>query len=98
MSEYRAYLLGIKGNRFIRVVDFSSDHPDDATAMKAAKKLVDGHDVELWERGRLVARFDGKHGDLIDVFGTGIVARQADIRKLIDESIVPENVEKKEKA
>jgi len=83
MSEYRAYLLGIKGNRFIRVVDFSSDHPDDATAMKAAKKLVDGHDVELWERGRLVARFDGKHGDLIDA-STGIVTQQADIRKLID--------------
>jgi hypothetical protein len=98
MSEYRAYILGIDGHRFIKVKEFLSDHPDEAAAMKAAKKLVDGYDVELWDGGRLVARFDGKHGDLIDVFGTGIVARQADIRKLIDESIVPENVEKKEKA
>jgi hypothetical protein len=86
MPEYRAYILGINGERFIWVADFSSDHPDDATAMKAAKKLVDGHDVELWDRGRLVARFDGEHGDLINIFPTSIVPRQADMRKLIDES------------
>ena len=94
MSEYRAYLLGIEGRRFIRVVDFSSDHPDDAAAMKAAKELVDGYDVELWDCGRLVARFDGKHGGLIDIFQTGI-AKQADLRKLIDEYIVPDDAENK---
>jgi hypothetical protein len=57
MREYRAYILGIDGHRFIKTVEFLSDHPDDATAMKAAEQFVDGHDVELWDRGRLVARF-----------------------------------------
>jgi len=38
MPEYRAYILGIDGHRYIRVADFLSDHPDDATAMKAAEK------------------------------------------------------------
>lgn len=56
MREYRAYILGIDGHRFIKVKDFSSDHPDDAAALSAAKRLVDGHDVELWDCGRLVAR------------------------------------------
>ena len=57
MRDYRAYIFGIEGHRFIKVADFLSDHPDDATAMEAAKRLVDGHDVELWDCGRLVARF-----------------------------------------
>jgi hypothetical protein len=56
MRDYRAYILGIDGHRFIKVAGFLSDHPDDATAMAAAKQLVDGHDVELWDRGRFVAR------------------------------------------
>jgi hypothetical protein len=33
-----------------------SDHPDDATAIAAAKTLVEGHDVELWDHSRFVAR------------------------------------------
>lgn len=56
MRDYRAYILGIDGHRFIKVKDFLSDQPDDAAALGAAKKLVDGHDVELWDCGRLVAR------------------------------------------
>ena len=56
MRDYRAYILGIDGHRFVKVKDFSSDQPDDAAALSAAKKLVDGHDVELWECGRLIAR------------------------------------------
>jgi hypothetical protein len=83
MPEYRAYILGIDGHRYIRAADFLSDHPDDATAMKAAEKLVDGHDVELWDRGRLVGRFDHEQGDPVS-----IVPTQADIRKLIGEHIV----------
>jgi hypothetical protein len=58
MPEYRAYILGIDGHRFIRAADFLSDHPNDAAAMKAAEELVDGHDVELWDGGRLVGKFD----------------------------------------
>ena len=56
MQDYRAYIFGIDGHRFVRVKDFSSDQPDDAAALSAAKQLVDGHEVELWDRGRLVAR------------------------------------------
>lgn len=56
MRDYRAYILGIDGHRFIKAKEFSSHHPDDAAALKAAQQLVDGHEVELWDCGRLVAR------------------------------------------
>ena len=56
MRDYRAYILGIDGHRFVRVKEFSSGHPDDEAALSAAKQLIDGHDVELWDCGRLVAR------------------------------------------
>jgi hypothetical protein len=56
MREYRAYILGIDGHPFVRVEDFLSDQADDATALNAAKQLADGHEVELWDRARLVAR------------------------------------------
>lgn len=56
MRDYRAYILGVDGHRFIKAKDFSSDHLDDAAALKAAKQLLDGHEVELWDSGRLVAR------------------------------------------
>jgi cobalamin biosynthesis protein CbiG len=55
MRDYRAYVIGDSGLPFIRA-EFLSEHPDDASAMEAAKLLVDGHDVELWDSGRLVAR------------------------------------------
>ena len=57
MRDYRAYILGIEGHRFIKAKEFLSDHPDDAAALTAAKQLVDGHEVEVWDCGRLVARF-----------------------------------------
>jgi hypothetical protein len=57
MSDYRAYILGKGGHRFTKVAGFLSDHPDDAAAMKAAKRLDHEYEVELWERGRLVAQF-----------------------------------------
>ena len=60
MSDYRVYIIGIDGHRFIKVDQFKSDHPDDATAMKAAQQLVDGYDVELWDCGRLVGRIAHK--------------------------------------
>ena len=55
MRDYRAYILGVDGHRFVKVKDFSSDQADDAAALSAAKQLVDGHEVELWDCGRLVA-------------------------------------------
>jgi len=60
MSDYRVHIIGIDGHRFIKAVEFLSDHPDDATAVKA---LVDGHDVELWDCARLVARIAHKSHD-----------------------------------
>jgi hypothetical protein len=56
MRDYRAYILGIDGHRFVWVADFSPDHPDDAAALSAAKLLTDEHDVEVWDGGRLVAQ------------------------------------------
>jgi hypothetical protein len=56
MRDYRAYILGIDGHRYIRVEDFLHDHSDDAAAVNAAKQLTDKHDVEVWDCGRLVAR------------------------------------------
>jgi hypothetical protein len=94
MPEYRAYILGIDGHRFVRVADFSSDYSDDGTALDAAKKLIDGHDVEVWDRGRLVARLDHTDGNPISDFPT-----LAEMPKLMDESIVPAiKVESKELA
>jgi hypothetical protein len=54
MPDYRAYIIGIDGH-FLRA-EFLSNHPDDATAIEAAEQLVDGHDVELWDRDRMVIR------------------------------------------
>jgi hypothetical protein len=68
MPDYRAYILGEEGHRFVRVAEFSKDHADDATALLAAKKLIDGHDVELWDGVRLVARLDHKTGNPSDDF------------------------------
>jgi hypothetical protein len=36
------------------------DVPDEAAAIEAAEQLVDGHDVELWQRDRKVAKFEKK--------------------------------------
>ena len=57
MPDYRVYVIGMDGH-------FSSSIPlecaDDTEAMEKAKQLVDGHDVELWQRDRKVARFARK--------------------------------------
>jgi hypothetical protein len=53
--EYRAYIVGHDGH-------FISFEPmvcaDDAEAKEKAKRLVDGHVIELWSGARLVIRFD----------------------------------------
>ena len=57
MSDYRAYLIGPTAISFKSVV---VDEPDDAAAIASAKQLVDGHDVELWQRDRKIAKFEQK--------------------------------------
>ena len=57
MPEYRAYTVGVDGH-------FIGFEPivcaDDAAAVEKAKRLVDGHDVELWSGPRLIIRLERK--------------------------------------
>jgi hypothetical protein len=57
MQHYRVYFIGQDGH-FIRAMDVSC--ADDSAAIESAKQLIDGYDLELWQRDRRVARFDGK--------------------------------------
>jgi hypothetical protein len=57
MPDYRAYLIGSDGHFYKSIV---LEAPDDAAAIFSAKNLVDGHDVELWQRDRKVAKFEQK--------------------------------------
>jgi hypothetical protein len=58
MAEYRAYIIGADG-RFLRAIELVC--PDDETAKKYAKQLVDGHDIELWQRDRKIETFKHTH-------------------------------------
>jgi hypothetical protein len=53
VQEYRAYTVGIDGH-------FIGFEPlvcrDDGEAVAKAKRLVDGHDIEVWNGERLVVR------------------------------------------
>jgi len=57
MPEYRVYVIGSDGH-FRSSLELEC--ADDDEAMGQAKMLVDGHDVELWQRARKVAKFDHK--------------------------------------
>jgi hypothetical protein len=85
MRDYRAYILRTDGHRFLRVAGFASDQPDDLTAMKAAERLVDGHDVELWDCARLVARIDHETGTVV-VSDDGVLAG---LKTVPDQSLAP---------
>jgi hypothetical protein len=54
VADYRAYIIDHEGH-INRAVELEC--PDDEAAEKAAKQLVNGHDVELWQRERKVATF-----------------------------------------
>jgi hypothetical protein len=58
MKEYRAYLVGPDGH-------FVGFEPlvcaSDSEAIEKAKRLVDGHDVELWSGPRFVTRLEHKN-------------------------------------
>jgi hypothetical protein len=55
MADYRAYIIGHDGH-FVTFKQLECINDDDAK--EQAKRLVDGHDVELWQRARKVARFE----------------------------------------
>jgi hypothetical protein len=48
------YVIGLDGH-FIRSIDLSC--ADDSAAITSAKRLVDGHDIELWQGDRKIAAF-----------------------------------------
>jgi hypothetical protein len=77
MRHYRAYILGTDNHRYQKVAQFASAYADDLGAMNAAEQLVDGHDVELWECARLVARFDHKSGSVMMLDQLPMAALQA---------------------
>jgi hypothetical protein len=62
MAHYRAYFIGRDGH-FMKAVDLICD--DDTAAEKCARQMVDGHDVELWQHDRRVAKFEG-HSEMAD--------------------------------
>jgi hypothetical protein len=55
MPGYRVYIIGSDG-QFIRAVELACR--DDEAAKEYAKQFVDGHDIELWQQDRKVAKFD----------------------------------------
>jgi hypothetical protein len=57
MAEYRVYLIDSDDHFYDAVPLICAN---DAEAMEKAKQLADGHDVELWQRDRKIARFDHK--------------------------------------
>jgi hypothetical protein len=57
MQDYKVYFIGHDG-RFFKAINLRCE--DDSAAIAATKPLIDGHDLELWQRDRRIARFDGK--------------------------------------
>src|SRR6266852_2981559 len=68
MPVYRAYIVGLH-DRSIGVVQL--DCIDDESAIKSARRLVDSHDVELWQMERPVARFDARSKQMCKKIGVG---------------------------
>jgi hypothetical protein len=55
VPDYRAYIIGRDGHFHCSL---PLDCADDEAAIVAAKQLVDGHDVELWQQDRKIAKLD----------------------------------------
>ncbi|MBR1221321.1 hypothetical protein JQ557_25200 [Bradyrhizobium sp. U87765 SZCCT0131] len=55
MAAYQAYIVGMH-SRSIGMVRMDCD--DDDKAIESASRLVDSHDVELWQMDRPVVRFE----------------------------------------
>jgi hypothetical protein len=59
MPDYRLYRLDKDGHVAGPADGFKCE--DDQMAIARAKQLMDGHDVELWQLGRLVVRLKSPH-------------------------------------
>jgi hypothetical protein len=59
MPDFRIYTIGHNGH-FTNAVDI--ERADDQEAIKKAQQAIDGHTVELWERGRFIMRLAATSG------------------------------------
>jgi hypothetical protein len=57
VQEYRAFTVGNNGH-FVGFEPIICD--DDNQAIEQAKRLLDGHDIEIWCADRLVAKLKHK--------------------------------------
>jgi hypothetical protein len=57
MSDYRVYVIGSDGH-FLKAIQL--DCPNDEAAIESAKQFVNGHDIEVWQRDRKIAKFEAK--------------------------------------
>jgi hypothetical protein len=55
VPDYRVYIVGDDGH-FRDAIPFVCETDD--KAIEKAKQLVDGHDVELWQLDRQIAKFE----------------------------------------
>jgi hypothetical protein len=53
VPEYRFYTIKRDGHIAAPPAEF--DLPNDDAALKEAKQLLNGHDIEIWQGGRVVA-------------------------------------------
>jgi hypothetical protein len=57
MTDYRVYIIGNDGH-FVSAIQL--DCPDDNAAIESAKQFINGHDIELWQGDRKIAKLDRK--------------------------------------
>lgn len=57
VADYRVYVFGTDGHIERSIL---LDCKNDSAAIESAKQLIDGLDIELWQRDRMIARFDGR--------------------------------------
>jgi hypothetical protein len=60
MSDYRVYVVDDDDHIKDRI---ELDCADDSAAIEYAKQYLNGHDIELWQRDRRIARFDSRPKD-----------------------------------
>ena len=59
MPYYRVYTIGPDG-RFIGAAELE-DCDNDEAAIERARQLLDGHDLDIWQRDRFVRRLSHKN-------------------------------------
>ena len=61
MREYRIFFL--EADTYITQPPQIVECADDQEAIQKAKQFIDGRDIELWEKDRLVVRFARTSGE-----------------------------------